>query len=189
MSQDSEPIVFGRTRPAERADAPSAAGTPAAQRPRHPWATAARNKKPFAGRTPLCQNDQRHPSARPAEARAEGPPGTPWFMNEAGSIIDQLGRQVATCILSDVEDGWHYGKVVTGQFPQELSRHLSWYDEVVSGQMLSFLDEARAAIDKFQLRLRRSDGSITPVYSLHVMRNGELTFRTAPPATQSRPGA
>ena len=72
ISQDSAPMVFRQDVAHGKGLCPSNAS---ARRPRRPPAATRASEKPFAGRTPFCQNDQRHPSpARPQHGRnARGP--------------------------------------------------------------------------------------------------------------------
>lgn len=101
-------------------------------------------------------------------------------MANMSSIIDAEGQEVAEIAISEIEDGWYCGTVVRDEFSEKLKQALEWYDEVVSDQMLSFVDEALAAVDRFQLRVCLSDESCEDVYSLQLSKNGEVTFRITP---------
>jgi len=95
-------------------------------------------------------------------------------------VVDNQGRRVAEVEIQSVEDGWYYGRLVSDALPDGLRRDLKWYDEVVSGQMLSYLDEALAAVERHQLSMCVPDETCHRVYSLHIGRSGETVFRTTP---------
>jgi hypothetical protein len=101
-------------------------------------------------------------------------------MNQEWSMIDIDGREIARIDVTDCEEGWHYGAVKSSKLPSELESALRWYDEVVSKQMLSFLDEASVAVERFRLRIQLPDGRCENVYSFQLSPNGEATFRTLP---------
>ena len=96
------------------------------------------------------------------------------------SIIDNTGHQVAEVDIQSVEDEWYYGRLLDDKIPEELRRDLGWYDEVLSNQMLSYLDEALHAVERHGLSVRLPDETCHKVYSLHVGRSGETTFRITP---------
>jgi hypothetical protein len=96
------------------------------------------------------------------------------------SVTDHEGRSVAEIEIQSVEDGWHYGRLVRDTMPDGLCRDLQWYDEVVSGQMLSYLDDALAGVDRHQLSVRLPDETCHQVYSLHIGKSGEASFRITP---------
>ena len=95
-------------------------------------------------------------------------------------LIDSQGRELAQVNVTDIEDGWYYGKLSNESFSAELRKALDWYDEVVTSQMLSLVDEALAAIEEFQLRVCNSDGTHLPVFSLHASKDNSVCFRTTP---------
>jgi hypothetical protein len=101
------------------------------------------------------------------------------------TLVDQQGRRVADVDLQGVEKEWFYGQIVSDAIPEDLRRDLEWYDEVVSNQMLSFLDDSSAAVERHDLFVVFPDQPRRKVYSLHVSRSGETTFRVtpAPPST------
>lgn len=104
------------------------------------------------------------------------------------AILDDQGRQIAEVDIHGVEDAWYYGRIVSEAFPEGLRRDLEWYDEVVSNQMLSYLDDAVHAVERHGLSVRFPDGACHRVYSLHIERSRETTFRTTPvpPPSSSR---
>jgi hypothetical protein len=46
--------------------------------------------------------------------------------------------------------------------------------------MLSYLDQATAAVESFELHARFPDGSTHKTYSLHVSPSNEVSFRISP---------
>jgi hypothetical protein len=104
-------------------------------------------------------------------------------------LVDESGKQLAQLAVTGQEDGWTFATLVAPQFPAKLRESLEWYDEVVEHQMLSFLDSALASIDRFELRVRYPDATQHKVYSLHVNRQNEVSFRVTPvppPAWQAK---
>jgi hypothetical protein len=100
------------------------------------------------------------------------------------------GTTLAELLIEDEEQGWFTGRVVSQNFPSEVRKALAWYDEVLQDQMLSYLDEATAAVERLELRAELPDGSTHKVYSLHVSPLNEVSFRTSPvgppPALQQK---
>ena len=99
---------------------------------------------------------------------------------ELAHLRAQDGSNLATFAIEEVTDGWYCGTMLAASFPADLQEKLAWYDEVVTGQMLSLVDEARDGIDSFQLRIHFPDGESCPAVGLHVMASGEVCFRTTP---------
>jgi hypothetical protein len=96
------------------------------------------------------------------------------------SLIGPEGDTLAQLLIADEEGGWFTGRVVWRSFPLEVEKALAWYDEVVQDQMLSYLDEAVAAVQRFGLQARFPDGSTHQTYSLHVDPSNEVSFRISP---------
>ena len=90
------------------------------------------------------------------------------------------GNTLAELQVAGEEQGWFTGEVVWQSFPFELKKALAWYDEVVQDQMLSYLDEAVAAVQRFDLQAKFPDGSTHKTYSLHVSPMNEVSFRISP---------
>jgi hypothetical protein len=95
-------------------------------------------------------------------------------------LIDRDGSTLAELLIANEEEGWFTGAVVWLNVPFEVRQALAWYDEVVQDQMLSYLDEATAAVQRFELHARFPDGSTHQTYSLHVSRSNEVSFRISP---------
>jgi hypothetical protein len=90
------------------------------------------------------------------------------------------GDTLAELSIKDEEEGWFTGKVVWQSFPPKVQSALAWYDEVVQDQMLSYLDEAVAAVQRLKLRAIFPDGSMHKAYSLHISPADEVAFRISP---------
>jgi hypothetical protein len=99
---------------------------------------------------------------------------------EIAYLRDATGRELASIRIEEVTDGWYYGEVRSSSLPADLEEKLAWYDEVVSGQMLSLVDAAREAVDAYRLRVELPSGESAPAVGLHVMASGEVCFRTTP---------
>jgi hypothetical protein len=95
-------------------------------------------------------------------------------------LIGPDGNTLAELSIADEEEGWFTGKVVRENFPSEVEKALAWYDEVVQDQMLSYLDDAVAAVQRFELQVKFPDGWTHRTYSLHVGRSNEVSFRITP---------
>jgi hypothetical protein len=89
-------------------------------------------------------------------------------------------RTLAELMIADEDEGWFSGRVVWQSFPSEVKKALAWYDEVVRDQMLSYLDEAVSAVQRFELQAKFPDGSRHKTYSLHVSPSNEVSFRISP---------
>lgn len=100
--------------------------------------------------------------------------------DEQLNLIDANGNSLAELDVTATENDWFTGKLLSQQFPPELQDALAWYDEIIDGQMLSFLDRATDAIEQFGLRVRYRNGPARRVYSLHINKQGEVSFRTSP---------
>jgi hypothetical protein len=102
-------------------------------------------------------------------------------MNETRvALVDPRGNTLAELLVSDEEEGWFSGRLLSQSFPSEIAKDLAWYDEVVQDQMLSYLDQALAAVERWGLRVRFRDGSTHPVYSLHISQSNDVLFRVTP---------
>jgi hypothetical protein len=95
-------------------------------------------------------------------------------------LIGPDGSRLAEFLIADQEEGWFTGRVLWQSFPSEVKDSLAWYNEVVRDQMLSYLDEATAAVQRFDLEARFPDGSTHKAYSLHVSPANEVSFRNSP---------
>ena len=103
------------------------------------------------------------------------------------SMLDGDGKEIARIAVASCEEGWYYGTLVSHVFSKDLQRALRWYDEVVSNQMLSFLDEAQDEVARFQLRFRLPNGQCENVCSFQLSTSGEVTFRTSSAPPPPRP--
>ena len=97
-------------------------------------------------------------------------------------LIGREGSTIAELLIADEEEGWFTGRVLSQSFPFEVKKALAWYDEVIRDQMLSYLDEAIATVERFELQVTFPDGPTHKVYSLHVSPLNEVSFRISPVA-------
>ncbi len=95
-------------------------------------------------------------------------------------LVGPDGDTLAELSIDDEEEGWFTGRVVRQSFPPEVEKALTWYDEVVQDQMLSYLDEAVAAVQRLELQAKFPEGSTHRTYSLHVGPSNEVSFRISP---------
>ena len=95
-------------------------------------------------------------------------------------LISPDGNTLAELLVDDEVEGWYTGRVAWQSFPVEVKKALAWYDEVVRDQMLSYLDDAEAAIQRFELQARFPDGTAHRTYSLMVSSSNEVSFRISP---------
>jgi hypothetical protein len=95
-------------------------------------------------------------------------------------LVDQQDQPLVQLDIHSIEDGWYYGWGRGTAIPAQIQHDLDWYDTVVSGQMLSYLDDAEAAVESHQLLLRLPDTTHHRVYSLHLAKSGEVSFRITP---------
>src|SRR2546427_217949 len=100
--------------------------------------------------------------------------------DERLTLIDADGNALAELAVTTSETDWYTGKLLSQQFPPKLRDALAWYDEVIEGQMLSYLDRATDAVEQFGLRVRHPNGTAQKVYSLHINKQNEVSFRTSP---------
>ncbi len=87
---------------------------------------------------------------------------------------------LAELLITDEEEGWYTGTVVWQNLPVEAKKALAWYDEVLQDQMLSYLDEATAAVQRFELQAKFPDGPAHKTYALHLGPSDEVSFRISP---------
>ncbi len=95
-------------------------------------------------------------------------------------LVAPDGNTLAELLIAGEEEGWFTGTAVWHGFPADVQKALAWYDEVVRDQMLSYLDEAVAAVQSLELQAKFPDGSAHKTYSLHVSPSNEVSFRISP---------
>ena len=103
--------------------------------------------------------------------------------------VDLIGPDdstLAELLIADEEEGSFTGQVVGRASPSDVEKVLAWYDEVMQDQMLSYLDEAVAAVQRLELRARFPDGSMqktSPCTSAHRTKS-----RSGSSLSSRRPG-
>ena len=101
-------------------------------------------------------------------------------MRKNPHITDKSGRKVAEIVIDNTDEGWYHGSILHECFLDYQKEALQWYDEVVTEQMLSYFDESLAIIDGLGLHVHFSEINIEPVHSMHMSKDGKVSFRTTP---------
>jgi len=99
-------------------------------------------------------------------------------------LIDSFQRTFATAHIVDTGD--HYeGTIDLEAAPPEVRALFAEFEEIVNGQMFSFLDEIQARIDALHVKAVFADGSEADVKDLQVFpATGDMSFKLAElPAT------
>jgi hypothetical protein len=97
-------------------------------------------------------------------------------------LTDASGARLAALAVSAVGDRFE-GTIQADQLPDDLRRLFAEFEEVVEGQMFSFLDQVEDRIRAARLRVVWEDGASTPVSDLQVYpSSGAVSFRATPPA-------
>jgi hypothetical protein len=95
-------------------------------------------------------------------------------------LVGSDQNTLAEVMVADEEEGWITGTIVWQRFPAQVQKALAWYDEVLQDQMLSYLDEATADVQRFGIQAQFPDGSTHKTYALHVSQSNEISFRASP---------
>ena len=96
------------------------------------------------------------------------------------TILDYQHRPIAEFDLLELVDEWYYGRLASDALPEAIRRDLDWYDEVVSKQLLSYIDDAILAVERHALSERFPDGTCHRAFALHVSKSGETEFCISP---------
>ena len=100
-------------------------------------------------------------------------------------LVDQSRSLWADAQVAD-EGGYFGGTIDLRSTPARLRILFEEFEEIVNGQMFSFLDEIQEKIDSLALKVIFDDGAEVDVKDLQVFPGtGELSFRLAslPPQT------
>jgi hypothetical protein len=98
---------------------------------------------------------------------------------QAVKLIDQGGNVVASARVAD-EGGYYGGTIDLGGMPDVMRRVFDEFEEIVNGQMLSFLDEIEGKIAALSLRVLLQDGSSARVRDLQIYpATGDVSFKLA----------
>jgi len=92
-------------------------------------------------------------------------------------LIDRGGNLVATAQVDD--EGEHFGGTIDLQpAPDQLRALFNEFEEIVNGQMFSFLDEIQDKIDGLSLKAAFPDGRTLGLKDLQVFpRTGDVSFK------------
>lgn len=93
------------------------------------------------------------------------------------TIIDQRRRVMATAQVAEVE-GRFQGHVDLRPMPPEVRQVFEEFEEIVNGQMLSFLDDVEERVRNFGLRAVVAEGPEVAVEDLQIYpAAGRVSFR------------
>jgi hypothetical protein len=94
-------------------------------------------------------------------------------------FIDAEGHVLATAQVTD--EGTHFGGTVNlDGMPSTMRRVFDDFEEIVNGQMFSFLDEIEAKIRALPLRVLFGDAGEVPVRDLQIYPStGDVSFKLA----------
>jgi hypothetical protein len=92
-------------------------------------------------------------------------------------FLDRFRNVLATARVAD--EGDHFGGTIElERMPVELRRLFDEFEEVVNGQMFSFLDEVQEKISSFPLKVVFEDGEEVSVKDLQIYPStGNVSFK------------
>jgi hypothetical protein len=99
---------------------------------------------------------------------------------QSASLLDHRGIVLGEMAIHEEQDGWFTGVLTDDRLSSDARAAIDWYDEVVQNQMLSYLDQALAAVAKLDLKVRFSNEEPHQVYSLDITPEKEVSFRITP---------
>lgn len=108
---------------------------------------------------------------------------------QSAALLDHCGTVLGEMAIYEVQDGWFTGVLTTDRLTVDVRKTLGWYDEVVQNQMLSYLDEALAAVARLELKVQFPDEEPHRVYSLDITPEKEVSFRITPIPPPNQPAA
>ena len=102
-------------------------------------------------------------------------------------LLDPANKLVA--VMTVTEEGDHFGGTIDlASAPPAVRAVFDEYEEVVNGQMFSFLDEVQAKVAGLKLSAAFSEGFSGPVADLQVYPStGEVSFKLAAVPAADRP--
>jgi hypothetical protein len=104
-------------------------------------------------------------------------------------ILDREGKVVATAQVSD-QGTYFGGSIDLRATPRELRRKFEEYEEIVSGQIFSLLDQIEEQIDGLALTVAFEDSRGVCVADLQIYPStGRISFKAEKEAIQKRKGA
>jgi 2-polyprenyl-3-methyl-5-hydroxy-6-metoxy-1,4-benzoquinol methylase len=92
-------------------------------------------------------------------------------------ILDRSRKTVATAQVSD--DGELLsGSIDLRKMPRELRQLFEEFEEIVNGQMISFVDNVQERIKSLGLEIKLDDGSVVGISDLQIYPSvGDVSFR------------
>ena len=92
-------------------------------------------------------------------------------------LLDPSHRVLATGKVAD-EGTFFGGSLDLQKLPTKIRELFEEFEEVVNGQMLSFLDDVQARIGSLNLRVSFDDGTEVPVQGLQIYPStGDVSFK------------
>ncbi len=102
-------------------------------------------------------------------------------------LINRFGSVLATGQVAD-EGNFFGGSLDLGTMPEDMRELFQEFEEIVNGQMLSFLDEIRDKIAAHAVKAVFDDGHEIPVKDLQIFPStGEVSFKLLAVAVKGRP--
>ena len=98
-------------------------------------------------------------------------------------FVDASGNLMATGSVND--EGGHYGGTIqVRELPASTRDLFEEFEEIVSDQMLSFIDEIQARIGALRVKVVFSDGHESALDDLQIYPStGDVSFKLATPRT------
>jgi hypothetical protein len=101
-------------------------------------------------------------------------------------LLDRPRKVVATARVR-LEDGRFNGEIDLALMPAEMRRLFEEYEEIVSGQMFSFLDEIETRIEALRLIVAFEEGGDASLEDLQILpAEGCVSFKVANPVAIQR---
>lgn len=100
-------------------------------------------------------------------------------MKMNANLVDSTGRVLARASVQD--EGKFYGGCIDLEMtPANVRTLFNEFEEIVNGQMFSFLDEIQGRMEMLHIKVQFDDGRVAPVTDLQVFPStGEVSFRLA----------
>jgi hypothetical protein len=96
-------------------------------------------------------------------------------------LADAEGHVFGRIEVHETSDGWLLGKLTEDRLTPAMKQAFAWLEEIANDQMLSFLNEAEDAIEKYQFGIVIPGGNgFQPVYNLQIMNKTDVAFRLSP---------
>jgi hypothetical protein len=102
-------------------------------------------------------------------------------------LLDMRGNLIAEGSVVDKGD-YFGGKLDLANMPTETRKVFEEFEEIVAGQMFSFLDDIEDKIESLALKVVIDPGQLLVVKDLQIFpSNGGFSFRLTGPTTNGKP--